>query len=768
MVRLVTNAMAAAGLMSIPINPAAVIAQNLETHCEWGIHVGIFLMGSNNISKAIVANGTSFALNGDNVSYRFHVDNSTGDLRGDHFGGFVTGDIPLESPSDSKGWVGAEGRIRREFPDQGRGDFRIPAIRIRQSAGYTVSDLRYKSHQIIAGKPALPGLPATVGTEEDVSTLVVSLYDDYSDVVADLSYSIFPKYDAIVRSVNVTNHGEANITVESLASLSVDLPYEDLDMINLRGDWAREAHRERKKVEYGIQSFGSSAGYSSHLHNPFLALVEPSTTESQGEAWGFSLVYTGSFSVDVEKGSQGFTRAHLGFNPSHLSWKLAPGETLASPECVSVYSKDGIGGMSRSLHNLYRRHLIKSKFATSDRPVLLNSWEGLRYNINQSSICELANEAAELGVKLFVMDDGWFGNEYPRVSAEGGLGDWEANLKRFPDGLGAMVQNVTDMKAANSSTNLRFGIWVEPEMVNPNSNLYHEHPDWVLHAGPYPRTERRKQLVLNLALPEVQDFIIKSVSDILSSADITYVKWDNNRGMHEMPSPATNHAYMLGLYRVLDELTIKFPDVLWEGCASGGGRFDPGILHYFPQSWTSDDTDAVERISIQLGTSLAYPPSAMGAHLSAVPNQQSGRTIPIAFRAHVAMMGGSFGLELNPAGISTEETAAIPGLIALAEKVNPIVLTGDLWRLNLPEDSNWPAALFISQDGTQAVLFVFQLAPNINHAWPRIRLQGLDAQASYKLDENIVYTGATLMNLGLQFPSNTDYGSQVVMLEKQV
>ncbi|KAJ5956342.1 hypothetical protein N7501_010621 [Penicillium viridicatum] len=718
-------------------------------------------------TKPIAADGTFFALNGENVSYRIHVDNTTGDLLGDHFGGSVGANIPLETVGEVNGWSSHIGRVRREFPDQGRGDFRTPAISIRQSEGYTVSEFQYKSHKIIAGKPALPGLPATTGTEEDVSTLIISLYDKYSDVAADLSYSIFPKHDAIVRSVNVTNHGEANITIESLASLSVDLPFEELDMISLRGDWAREAHRERKRVTYGTQSFGSSTGYSSHLHNPFLALADPSATESHGEVWGFSLVYTGSFSVEVEKGSQGFTRALLGFNPGQLSWTLPPGETLTSPECVSVYSKDGLGGMSRSLHRLYRKHLIKSKFATSDRPTLLNSWEGLYFDYNQSSIYELAKGAAEVGAKLFVLDDGWFGKEYPRLSDNAGLGDWIPNPERFPDGLEPLVKKITDLKAANTSTNMRFGIWFEPEMVNPNSTLYNEHPDWALHAGPYPRTERRSQLVLNLALPEVQDFIIKSVSDILKSADISYVKWDNNRGIHEMPSPATSHAYMLGLYRVFEELTTQFPDVLWEGCASGGGRFDAGVLQYFPQIWTSDNTDAIDRITIQLGTSLAYPPSAMGAHLSQVPNHQTGRTVPVAVRGHVAMMGGSFGLEFDPAAMDADDKAALPGLIALAEKVNPIVLTGDMWRLNLPEDSNWPAVLFIAEDGQKAVLFVFQLAPNVDHSWPRVRLEGLDENALYKIDDGVVYSGGTLMNIGLQFPFKGDYGSQVVMLEKQ-
>ncbi|KAJ5797769.1 uncharacterized protein N7503_007065 [Penicillium pulvis] len=718
-------------------------------------------------TDAIVVDGTTFALNGDNVSYRFRVDNSTGDLLSDHFGGSVTGPIPTEIVSAVNGWVGVPGRIRREFPDQGRGDFRMPAIRVRQTEGYTVSDFQYQSHEIKQGKPALPGLPSTFGTEEDVTTLVVNLYDQYSDVAAALSYSIFPKYDAIVRSASVTNKGKGNITVESLASISVDFPYEDLDMISLRGDWAREAHRERRSVEYGSQGFGSSTGYASHLHNPFLALVDPATTESSGEAWGFSLVYSGSFSVDVEKGSQGFTRAMLGFNPGQLSWPLARGETLNSPECVAVYSSNGVGGMSRSLHRLYRNHLIKSKFATDDRPPLLNSWEGLGFDYNATSIYHLAQESAELGVRMFVLDDGWFGDKYARTSDTEGLGDWVPNPRRFPDGLADTVSNITDLKSGNTSTNLRFGIWMEPEMVNPNSSLYREHPDWALHAGPYPRTQRRNQLVLNLALPEVQEFVIESVSNILNTANISYVKWDNNRGIHEMPSPSTDHAYMLGIYKVFTNLTTQFPDVLWEGCASGGGRFDPGVLQFFPQIWASDDTDAIERITIQTGTSLAYPPSAMGAHLSAVPNQQTGRTLPVAFRGHVAMMGGSFGLELDPATTPEADKAALPGLIALSEKVNPLVLKGDMYRLSLPEDSNWPAVLFISEDGTQAVLFYFQLNPRVDHSIPWIKMQGLAPEAMYSVEGKGTYSGATLMNIGLQFPFDTDYGSKVVFLEKQ-
>ncbi|KAI2817245.1 CAZyme family GH36 [Aspergillus niger] len=717
-------------------------------------------------SQTIVTNGTSFALNGDNVSYRFHVNSTTGDLISDHFGGVVSGTIPSPVEPAVNGWVGMPGRIRREFPDQGRGDFRIPAVRIRESAGYTVSDLQYVSHEVIEGKNALPGLPATFGDAQDATTLVVHLYDNYSSVAADLSYSIFPKYDAIVRSVNVTNQGPGNITIEALASISIDFPYEDLDMVSLRGDWAREANVQRSKVQYGVQGFGSSTGYSSHLHNPFLAIVDPATTESQGEAWGFNLVYTGSFSAQVEKGSQGFTRALLGFNPDQLSWNLGPGETLTSPECVAVYSDKGLGSVSRKFHRLYRNHLMKSKFATSDRPVLLNSWEGVYFDYNQSSIETLAEESAALGVHLFVMDDGWFGDKYPRVSDNAGLGDWMPNPARFPDGLTPVVQDITNLTVnGTESTKLRFGIWVEPEMVNPNSTLYHEHPEWALHAGPYPRTERRNQLVLNLALPAVQDFIIDFMTNLLQDTGISYVKWDNNRGIHETPSPSTDHQYMLGLYRVFDTLTTRFPDVLWEGCASGGGRFDAGMLQYVPQIWTSDNTDAIDRITIQFGTSLAYPPSAMGAHLSAVPNAQTGRTVPFTFRAHVAMMGGSFGLELDPATVEGDEI--VPELLALAEKVNPIILNGDLYRLRLPQDSQWPAALFVSQDGAQAVLFYFQVQPNVNHAVPWVRLQGLDPKADYTVDGDQTYSGATLMNLGLQYSFDTEYGSKVVFLERQ-
>ncbi|KAK6721215.1 hypothetical protein SNK04_000109 [Fusarium graminearum] len=713
----------------------------------------------------IVVDGTSFALNGKNVSYRFHVDSATGDLLLDHFGSRVTENPIAQIQSNGGGWS-TQAHLRREFPDLGRGDFRTPAVHIKHAKGFTVCDFKYKSYTITKGKPALEKLPCTFGSDDDVSTLVIHLCDEQSSVGADLSYSIFPNSDAIVRNVRVINNSDDVIVVEKLASFSVDFPHDEYDMLHLRGEWTRECNRTRRKVEYGTQGFGSTTGYSSHYHNPFLSLVNPTTTESHGDAWGFSLVYTGSFNVEVEKSHQGLTRAVIGINPCQLSWPLRSGETLQSPECVSIFSNLGIGEMSRKFHRLYRRNLIRSKFVNETRPVLLNSWEGLYFNFDQKTIYKLAQESAKLGAKLFVLDDGWFGDKHPRINDHAGLGDWVVNPKRFPDGLGPLVESVNKLKAAGSEENLQFGIWVEPEMVNQKSELYEQHPEWVLSAGTYTRSETRQQLVLNVALPEVQEYIIDSVAKILDSAPITYVKWDNNRAMHESPTPGNQHAYMLGIYHVFDVLTTRFPHVLWEGCASGGGRFDPGILQYFPQVWTSDNMDAYDRVHIQFGTSLVYPPSTMGAHVCSSPNDVTGRSIPMRFRAHVAMMGGSFGFELDPDHTPEEDKKQIPELIALAERINPIIISGDMWRLVLPEKSNFPAAIFVSEDGSEAVLFAFQLMSTTVSNFPLLRLAGLDPNARYKLDGGDIYSGATLMNGGIQYRFGTDYDSKVVLLER--
>lgn len=425
--------------------------------------------------------------------------------------------------------------------------------------------------------------------------------------------------------------------------------------------------------------------------------------------------------------------------------------------------------MSRRLHGLYRKHLIRSHFVTKPRPALLNSWEGVYFDFDQHKILQMAEETAKLGIKLFVMDDGWFGAKYPRTDDHAGLGDWVPNPDRFPNGLWPVVEKATQFHVSDSHEKLQFGIWVEPEMVNPKSELFEQHRNWVLQAdGGFDdtMTELRNQLVLNLSLVPVQDYIIDSITRILESAPITYVKWDNNRGMHEVPLPKTYHAYMLGLYRVLDVLTTRFPNVLWEGCASGGGRFDPGMLSYFPQSWTSDNTCPVDRVAIQFGTTVAYPASAMGCHIAHCPNDTTKRMTSISFRAHVAMMGGSFGFELDPTKIPTTDKQQIPELLRLAAKVNPIVINGDMWKLALPEESQHPAVLYVSEDGKQAALFAFQMVATTTIGISAIKLHGLDGNAIYLVDGKSKYTGSILMNSGLHLELIGDYSSKVVLLER--
>jgi alpha-galactosidase len=536
----------------------------------------------------------------------------------------------------------------------------------------------------------------------------------------------------------------------------------------LISDGPRKTSQDIRPIHADPPRFGSQAGYASHVHNPFFALVTPTTTESCGEAWGFNLVWTGSFEATAEKFSHGFTRVLLGLNSLHSSIRVEPGETFQSPEAVAVYSSEGIGGVSRSFHDLYRNHLSRHKATKETRPILLNSWEGLGFNINQTSLVNLAGEAKELDVQLFVNDDGWFGVEYPRNNDSQGLGDWSPNPALFPNGLAPYVEAVNNLTVLNSSTPMQFGIWVEPEMVNPNSTLYNEHPDWVLHAGKHERSLTRNQLVLNVGLPEVQDYIINSVSRVLDSANIQYVKWDNNRAMHELSHPSDDYKYILGLYRVLDNLTTRYPDVLWEGCASGGGRFDPGLLHYWPQHWTSDNTDAADRLTIQMGTSLSYPPSSMGCHISAVPNAMTGRNISMQYRGHVAMMCGSFGLELNPEELSPTEAAALPAIMAAAKRVNPIVISGAFYRLAHPASSNWPAVQFVSKDGAQAVVFAFQQFVAIKPSPPPLRFAGLDPKAKYSNDlDNGTYSGATYMNGGLNLAwMRRDYQSKMIWLNK--
>lgn len=529
--------------------------------------------------------------------------------------------------------------------------------------------------------------------------------------------------------------------------------------------------------------FQSLAGYTSHLYGGEYMLLAPDAGETSGEVWSFNHVYSGSFAAEVERDFNGHVRCQLGVNPLHLAYPLRPGEKFTTPELVLAYSARGVGPLSRTLHRFWRTHLQRSRWVACPRPSLVNNWEATYFDLTEKKVLPIARRGAELGIQLFVLDDGWFGRKYPRINDRQGLGDWVVNKERFPHGLDAFAKKVTSLVVGKKAKEdgraesgdgskkkeekMKFGLWVEPEMVNARSELYEKHPDWVLHAGDQPRSETRQQLVLNLARRDVQDYIISSMSAILNSAPIAYVKWDNNRGMHELPHPSTAHDYQRGLYRVLRVLTLeRYPHVLWEGCASGGGRFDLALSQFFVQHWTSDNSDGLDRLFIQFGTSLVYPPSMMGCHVSAVPNHQAHRTTPFEFRAHVALMGGSFGFELDVSALSDEDAKHVPRFVALSRELAPLVIDGDFFRLATPWESNWPAAQFLSRDGKHGVVFWFQMRDGVRlDVMPPLKLQGLDEKAQYKLDGK-TYTGSDLLHTGLTFKEHGDYRSKVMRLKR--
>lgn len=512
----------------------------------------------------------------------------------------------------------------QEFPSYGGGDFRAPAIEVTLANGSSVSEFRYQSHRISAGKPALDGLPATyVENNGEADTLEIELVDDTSGLQATLVYSAFGELGALARSVKLRNVGTQTLRIGRILSASVDFPSANWDLLHLSGAWARERDIERHALRPGAQGIESRRGASGHEHNPFVALLAPGTTESHGEVFAMNLVYSGSFTAGAEVGLYSTTRLQIGLNPFDFEWQLGPGETFQAPEATLVYSAAGLGAMSRTFHELYRARLCRGAWRDRARPILLNSWEAMYFDVSQPKIEKLAQAASRCGIELLVLDDGWFG---ARNDDHTSLGDWFVHPAKFPDGLQVVAQAVNDL-------GLKFGLWFEPEMVSPQSELYRAHPDWCLHVPNRRRTQARQQLILDLSRPEVCDALIGMVGDILRAHSIEYVKWDMNRNMTEIGSAAwppeqqrgVAHRYILGLYRVLETLTREFPHVLFESCSGGGGRFDAGMLFYMPQVWTSDNTDAISRLRVQEGTGLVYPAVSMGAHVSDVPNHQVGR-----------------------------------------------------------------------------------------------------------------------------------------------
>lgn len=649
--------------------------------------------------------------------------------------------------------------LPQEYPSYGRSDFRVPAFEVRFPDGSSVSDLRYRGHQIVAGKPKLAGLPATyVDDEAEADTLVVEMADALSGLTVLLTYTAYREANVVTRSAQFTNRGTGSVQLLRALSMAIDLPDCAYDLTHLSGAWARERDRTTRRLTAGSQGIESRRGASSHQQNPFLALSRPGASETSGEVIGISLVYSGNFLAGAEVDQFGSTRVTMGINPFDFSWLLAPGASFQTPEAVLVFSACGFGDMSRTFHRLYRSRLARGRYRDAVRPVLINNWEATYFQFTADSLLRIAETARALGVDLFVLDDGWFGH---RDNDQTSLGDWIVDKRKLPNGLADLVERM-------NARGLQFGLWFEPEMVSPDSNLYRAHPDWCLHVPNRDRSEGRNQLVLDFSRPEVCDAVIAMVSTILASAPIRYVKWDMNRHMTEIGSSGrdperqreTAHRYMLGLYHVLETITTQFPDILFESCSGGGGRFDAGMLHYMPQIWTSDNTDAVSRLAIQFGTSLVYPASAIGAHVSAVPNHQVGRLTPLFTRGIVAMMG-NFGYELDVTKLNDVDRDTMRQQIALYKEIQELVLFGNLYRLLDPHTgieaaSEAAAWMYVDPAQQSAIISCVRVLQTANAGVQRLKPRGLQPAQRYRVTLHGLIAPMGYLRDGAEWRANGD------------
>lgn len=638
-----------------------------------------------------------------------------------------------------------------EYPCYGTGDYRIPALSVRHLHGGNAVDLRYESYEIKPGKYSIKGLPAVYGGDGGKSeTLEVTLRDSQLGLRAILRYGVFETLDVITRSVELINEGHEPLTLTRAASLCLDFTGSEWEWIHFAGRHVMERVPRRAPLIEGIQESSSTRGASSHQQNPTVILCEPDCTESTGNCLGAMLLYSGSFKASLQLDQLGQTRMIMGLNPECFSWRLEPGEYFHTPEAVMSFSRQGFEKLSHNFHRLIRNHITRGQYAVSKRPILINSWEAAYFEFSEERLLGFAREAAALGVDMFVLDDGWFGKRDDDFS---GLGDWTVNRKKLPSGLDGFAKKLKEM-------GLALGLWFEPEMVSEDSELYRTHPDWALKLPNRAPVRCRYQLTLDLSRKEVEDYLYEAISSILSSADISYVKWDMNRSIFDWFSPKLPpermgelpHRYVLGLYSLLERLTTAFPKVLFEGCSGGGGRFDAGMLYYCPQIWCSDNTDAYERSIIQYGTSFFYPPSTMASHVSAVPNHQSGRVTPLAARAAVAM-AGSFGYELDFSLLTDDEKENVRTQITNYRKYQPLVFEGDYYRLSDPLKQGLAMWEFVSPDKSEVLLQGVIYRTNSNSLRRTLKLRGLDPEKRYLVTGyGIECTGAALMEGGLLLP----------------
>ncbi len=651
---------------------------------------------------------------------------------------FLLGPINKMKPSEGDGWkVMVWDAVPFEYATFGTGDFRDHALEVETLAGNHTCELTYVSHTITKGKPAIPGLPATFGAEDDCTTLELLCRDEVLNLDVVLRYTTFENLDVITRSVSVINQAEEPIYLKRVFSASMDLNGQDYDIVTLHGSWAKECQLNRIPVSANRVVTESSRGVTSAQSSPLLAVIDSNAGEDNGDVYAMNLVYSGNFYGSAEGYHNGGTRMAMGINPQNFTWKLESKDTFDSPEVVMVFSDEGFGKMTRTYHDLYRNHLIRSPYKDKERPILVNNWEATYFDFNETKLLELAKDAAACGIEMLVLDDGWFGE---RCIDDRGLGDWVVNEEKLKGGLGKLAGEVNEL-------GMKFGLWIEPEMVNENSDLFRAHPDWAITIPGRTPSLGRNQLVLDWSRKEVRDGVYSQIRKVLDNANVEYIKWDMNRYLTDLNSVALpadrqqelSHRYVLGVYDIMGRLIADYPNLLYENCSSGGARFDPGILYFSPQVWTSDDSDAIERIRIQAGTSMCYPLSTMGAHVSAVPNHQTGRVTPFETRGIVAL-SGTFGYELDITKLSDEEKNLIKKQTKRYHKYNKLVREGDLYRLSdvfHPQDTaSWSV---VAKDKSEVLVTFVQIhsRPGYLAIGSRLRLKGLDPDATYILEEQV-------------------------------
>lgn len=638
-----------------------------------------------------------------------------------------------------------------EYPSYGTGDFRNDCLRVAYADGSQVTDLKYVSHEIKEGKYGLEGLPAMYQGEENVQTLEVVLQDVYKKLEVILYYGVFENLDVITRACKIVNKGEDKVNLLRAYSMCLDFNNKDMDFVHFYGRHAMERIMERTPLHHGIQSVGSRRGFSSHQHNPFVVLCAHDAGEDHGNCYGASFVYSGNFAAEAEVTQADCTRMTMGIHDAQFQFGLQPQESFTAPEVMLSFSSEGLGTLSRNYHKAIRYHICRGKYKTARRPILINNWEATYFNFNTEKLLDIAREAKKLGIEMLVMDDGWFGKREDDVS---GLGDWFVNEKKLGGKLKDLVDGVNEI-------GLKFGIWFEPEMISEDSDLYRAHPDWALKIPGRAPTRGRQQLVLDFSREDVRTYIFDRMCEILESSNIEYVKWDANRHLTDVWSallPAERqgevfHRFILGLYDFLEKITQRFPNVLFEGCSGGGGRFDAGMMYYHPQIWCSDDTDAVERLEIQYGTSFAYPVSTMGAHVSVCPNHQTGRSVSMKTRGVVAM-SGTFGYELDITKLSEEDKQTVKEQIEAFKKYYDLIQNGDYYRLTDDgRKSPFVAWEFVSADKKEALLNVVVLRTKANPILHTVYARGLEADMMYQVEgSQQKFSGAALMNGGYPIP----------------